>query len=169
MSLITRLIARMSEAIGGRNGLDGQEAAQEAAQEGAGSADERLAVAALLVHVARVDGTMSETERDALARLLATRFGVTASGAALLIARADTLDREVDDVAELIEMMGHGVDEQDRRRLLAMASEVAAADGAVGEFETDLVWRLGRLLGIEQPDIHGSGSDGVRGGAVRPA
>lgn len=81
-----------------------------------------------------------------------------------LVERADGLDREVDDLSALIEGLGHGLDEQERRRLLAMAHEVAAADGAAGEFEADLVWRLGRLLGCDDGTI-----DAVRGAAARAA
>lgn len=140
MSILTRLFARVRDVVGPAGATDVVP-------------DERLAVAALLVHVARVDGRVSETERQALRRLVATRFGLTADAAERLVERADDMDREVDDVAALIEMMGHGLDGQERRRSLAMAYDVAGADGDVGEFEADLVWRLGRLLGFDDAEI----------------
>lgn len=122
---------------------------------------DRLAAAALLVHVARVDGQLDGPERVALVVLLADGFGLRDEAAAALVARADGLDREVDDVATLIEMLGHESDAEDRKRLLAMAYGVAAADGEVGEFEDDLIWRMGHLLGFDDAAI-----DAVRADAL---
>lgn len=143
MSLISRLKDLLGDAVGpAHDGAAGFE-----------PGDEKLAVAALLVHVARVDGRIDEAERAALTRLIGERFGLDADLARRLVARGDNLDREVDDVASLIEMTGYRVDERERERLLAMAYAVAAADGGVGEFEEDLVWRLGRLLGFDEGRI----------------
>ena len=132
-----------------------------------GVSDERLAAAALLVHVARVDGIVAETERQALFGFLTARFGVSDRAAEALLARAGRLDREVDDVAGLIELMGHGLDEQDRARLLASAYRIAAADGSVLEFEDDLVWRVGHLLGFDDAAIGAIRSDAIGEAAVR--
>ena len=43
-------------------------------------------------------------------------------------------------------MMGHADAGADHAKLLSMAYRVASADGVVGEFEDDLIWRMGRLL-----------------------
>jgi uncharacterized tellurite resistance protein B-like protein len=34
-----------------------------------------------------------------------------------------------------------------------MAYRIAAADGAIHEFEDDLIWRTGRLLGFSDSDL----------------
>ena len=39
--------------------------------------------------------------------------------------------------------------ERDLPALLAMAYRVAAVDGVVHEVEADLIWRIGRLLGLD--------------------
>lgn len=124
--------------------------------------DERLAAAALLVHVARVDGRVSPKEEAAVARIVREAFGLDEAAAGRLIRRADNLDREVDDVASLIDMLGHGSDESERRRLLVMAYRVAAADGTLQEFEEDLVWRVGHLLGFGEAAI-GNARDAALG------
>ena len=114
--------------------------------------DESLAVAALLVHVARIDGVVEPGEERGMRALLRGRFGLTPAAADDLVARAEQVDREIGDIAELVERMGHaGLEE--RRRVLAMAYAIAAADGAIGEFEDDLVWRLGRLFGFSEAEI----------------
>jgi uncharacterized tellurite resistance protein B-like protein len=119
-----------------------------------GAVDEQhLAAAALLVHVARVDGTLAAVERDRLARLLTHRFAPTEAGAKALIERAIDFDDATRDVAELVEMIGRDVPEEERRALLGLAWAVAAADGQVHEFEDDLVWRVGQLLGFDDAAI----------------
>jgi uncharacterized tellurite resistance protein B-like protein len=115
-----------------------------------------LAAVALLVHVARVDGTLAAVERERLARLLVGRFAATAEEAEALIARATDVDDATRDVADLVAMVGRDVSETERRSLLGMAWAVAAADGRVHEFEDDLVWRLGQLLGFDETAIAGA-------------
>lgn len=157
MSLVTRLIDLVSDQVRGTDEIripgDGEGLS--------GAAEERLAAAALLVHVARVDGEIQAAERDQLMRVLGSRFGLPESAARRLLERADDLDRAVDDVASLIDMMGHGLDDASKRDLLATAYRVAAADGPLLEFEGDLLWRLGRLFGFAEDAI-----DAIRDGAV---
>lgn len=149
MSLVSRLLAFLA---GGSAPED----------EDAIDLDERLAGAALLVHVARVDGRVAEAERLRLAELFRGRFGLDADAAERLIARAERVDRATDDVATLIDVIGRDAPEAERRRLLGMAYAVAAADGTVAEFEEDLVWRLGHLLGFDADAINAIRAEAVR-------
>jgi uncharacterized tellurite resistance protein B-like protein len=155
MSLVTRLI----ELVGGSLGAP--------TPDPDGLESEPLAAAALLVHVARVDGSFAEAERDRLTLLLQSRFGLSESLAERLVVRADGLDREVDDVATLVEMMGRSVDREERLRVLGMAYQVAGAHGEIEEFEDDLVWRVGHLLGFTDPEIEAIRADAVP--ASKPA
>jgi uncharacterized tellurite resistance protein B-like protein len=140
MSLVTRLIDLVAGAI-------------EPKDNPAAEADRNMAVAALLVHVARVDGLLADAERLRVLDLLQGRLGLSAERASWLFERGNRLDREVDDVAALIDMMGHGVPLDERRRLVGMAYAVAGADGRIEEFEDDLVWRMAGLLGFKDADI----------------
>jgi uncharacterized tellurite resistance protein B-like protein len=115
--------------------------------------DTRLPIAALLVHVARADGRYDDAERARLIQLLTERFGWDRRAAERLAGLGDDLDRGVDDIATLIDMTGHSLDQTARASLIATAYEVAAADGRIGEFEDDLVWRLGHLLGFPDEEI----------------
>lgn len=141
MPLISRLLARLTEAVGLR-------------EEGSPpERDEELAVAALLVHVARVDGALAGAERDRLLRLLRERFTLSPARAESLIERAKTLDDATADVADLVEAVAAGTNPGERRRILRMAYAVAVADGRLHEFEDDLVWRVGHLLGCAESEI----------------
>ncbi len=108
-------------------------------------------MAALLVHAARADGEMQVAERDQLVQVLGSRFGL--GEARRLLDRDDDLDRTVDGIAALIDMMGHSLDGASKRDLLASADRVAAADGPLLDFGDDLLWRLGRLFGFAEDAI----------------
>ena len=142
MSLLSRLFDALTTALGSPDRPDADDLAPA----------EHLAAAALLVHVARVDGTFAAPERERLLVLLESRFQLTRTQAERLMQRAGRVDHESADIAGPLEMM-RGADVVERRRLLAMAYAVAAADGEMREFEDDLVWRLGRMLGLEEDEI----------------
>jgi uncharacterized tellurite resistance protein B-like protein len=149
MSVISRLVAFLAESLGpDRQGRDGDEDPGPQRE-----AEDRLAAAALLVHVARVDGSLDETENARLARLFRAGFDLSDEEAERLVARATAYDDETSNVASLVEIVARDADAAERRHLLAMAYSVAAADGSVHEFEDDLVWRVGRLLGFDDDEI----------------
>ncbi len=110
---------------------------------------ERLAVAALLLHVARIDGTVAGAERQRLEAILADRVGRDADAVAHLVEAGGELDYESGDIGPLVEMLGHDSGPDERRRILELAWQVAASDGRVHEFEDGLLWRLGRALGLD--------------------
>lgn len=142
MTLIDRLRSYAAQAFGMTS--DGM------ADEGT---DEALAAIALLVHVARADGSLAPAEAERLSRLVQGRYAGTRAQADALIARAAAFDAETRDMADLVEMMGHGADHAERLRLVSMAWSMATADGAIHEFEEALVWRLGALLGFAEDEI----------------
>ena len=142
MTLIDRLKSYAAEAFG-------------IAPSGAADAadGEALAAIALLVHVARADGTLAPAEAERLAGLVEGRYAESRIEADALIARATAFDAETRDMADLVERMGHDTGHDERLRLVAMAWSVATADGSVHEFEEALVWRLGALLGFTEDEI----------------
>ncbi|WP_267354351.1 MULTISPECIES: TerB family tellurite resistance protein [unclassified Methylobacterium] len=139
MSLIARLRAYAAEALG--------VGAHEAVD------DTHLAATALLVHVARVDGILADSESERLSRLVQGHYADGPDAARALIERAAAMDAETRDVVSLVEMIPHEANKAERQELLAMAWSVAAADGRVDEFEEALVERLGRLLGFDDGAI----------------
>jgi uncharacterized tellurite resistance protein B-like protein len=131
--------------------------------------DQRLAIAALLLHVARADGRLRDPDRARLAALFQFWFRLSPDEAKRLVARGDVVDRETHSVATLVEMIGHDVAEGERRELLAMAYTVAAVDGGVQEFEDDLVWRVGQLLGLDDQGIIAVRDETLGGSALSHA
>ena len=154
MALFARLISYASAAFG----------AGRPAQEPTGSAadDEHLAATALLVHVARADGVLDPAESERLTRLVRSRYAATEGEANELIARAAAFDAETRDMSSLVELIGREGGTEERERILTMAWSVAGADGEVHEFEEALVWRLGKLLGFDEPAIAAARDRGFR-------
>ena len=59
--------------------------------------DARLALTALLVRVARSDGSFDDSERDRIDRIIATRYGLSPFEAARLRGEAEGLEAEAPD------------------------------------------------------------------------
>jgi uncharacterized tellurite resistance protein B-like protein len=118
---------------------------------GLANQDLRLATAALLVHAAAIDGTMSDTERDRLRSLL-RRFQLDDAAAGELIDRAAVADEKAVDLYHFTRLLNGSLDEGERLRLIEMMWAVAYADGTASEFEDNLIWRVADLLGVSSTE-----------------
>ena len=152
MALLQRLLSYASSAFG-------LPAAAEPLPDGS---EEYLAATALLVHVARADGVLDPAESERLVRLVRRRYAGSDAEAESLIERAAAFEAQTRDMASLVELVRDDGDPEQRGRLLAMAWSVAGADGDLHEFEEALVWRLGKLLGFDEPAIAAARDRGFR-------
>lgn len=118
------------------------------AQEHFGDSDYRVAAAALLVHVATLDGDLSAGERDKLRAILQARFSLDDALTDELIAAAEAADRDAVDFYHFTSSLMRVLDEAGRERIVAMMWEMALIDGRVTEFEDNVLWRVADLLGI---------------------
>jgi uncharacterized tellurite resistance protein B-like protein len=116
-----------------------------------GAGDYRLATAALLVHVSTLDGTLSDAERKHLAALLMRRFDLDAGLAGELVDAALAADREAVDFYRFTNILMRTLDDAGRQRIIEMMWEMALADGAVNEFEDNVIWRVADLLAVSGP------------------
>jgi uncharacterized tellurite resistance protein B-like protein len=114
--------------------------------------DYRLAAAALLVHAATIDGDMSDVERARLRAVVARRFGLDAATTDELVSEATAAEHEAIDLYHFTSVINRTLDDDGRRRVVEMMWEMAYADGHVGEFESNLLWRAADLLGISSRD-----------------
>ena len=114
--------------------------------------DYRLAAVALLIHVASADGTMDGNERRRIADMIKTRFGLDAAAAAELLSAAEQSDREAVDFFHFTSVLKRSLDDEGRHKIIAMLWDVAFADGAVHEFEDNIVSRIAELLGVSPRD-----------------
>ena len=114
--------------------------------------DYRLAAAALLVHAAAIDGSISEVEREKLHAVIKRRFDLDEATTDELLAEATEAEHEAIDLYHFTSLLNRSLDEDGRRRVVEMMWEIAYADGRVGEFENNLIWRAADLLGISSRD-----------------
>jgi len=114
--------------------------------------DYQLAAAALLVHLAAIDGEFGEGEKTRLQTIVETRFGLDSSEARDLIENAWESEREAVDLYRFTSVLKRKLDEDGRRQLVGMLWDMACADGAIHEFEENVVWRVAELLGVPTRD-----------------
>jgi uncharacterized tellurite resistance protein B-like protein len=112
--------------------------------------DVRLAAAALLVHVAGIDGDIDDAERDKLHAVLKQHFNLDDATTDQLVAQATAAEQQSVDLFRFTSRLTRSLDELTRARIVEMMWQIVFADGAKTEFEDNLVWRASDLLGISQ-------------------
>lgn len=113
-----------------------------------GPDDLRVAAAALMVHVATLDGDLTPVEREKLHNLLMVRFKLDDKATEELIEAAVAADHEAVDFYHFTSLLMRMLDEEQRSRIIAMMWEMAFVDGNISEFEDNVMWRVADLLGV---------------------
>lgn len=113
--------------------------------------DSRLALAALLVRIARADGNYSQAEVARIDRVLAHRQGLTPSDAQALRSQAEALEAEAPDTVRFTRALKDAVAVEDRDSLMQALWAVALADGR-DDNEDQLLRLVSSLLGISDQD-----------------
>jgi len=115
-------------------------------------ADARLALAALLVRAARVNGDYAAIQIACIDHALGRRYGLTASEAARLRAEAETLESEAPDTVRFTRAIKAATDWEDRAAELEMLWEVILADGRRDHEEAGFMRLVADLLGFNDRD-----------------
>jgi len=116
------------------------------------AADYQLAAAALLVHIASIDGEFDDREKKRIEQLIEARFGLKGDEAHELIEAAKESERDAVDLYRFTSVLKRRLDEDGRRQIIGMLWDMAHADGEVHEFEENVVWRVAELLGVSTRD-----------------
>jgi uncharacterized tellurite resistance protein B-like protein len=114
--------------------------------------DAQLALAALLVRVARADGHYAGPEVARIDAVLRSRFGLGPFDAASLRGRAETLEEEAPDTVRFTRAVKEHVAYEDRLGVIEALWEVALADGRRDDDEDGLLRLLAPLLGVGDVD-----------------
>jgi uncharacterized tellurite resistance protein B-like protein len=110
--------------------------------------DAELALAALLVRIARTDGLYSAEEVERIDRVLAHRHGLDPFAAAKLRTEAEELEREAPDTVRFTRALKDAVALEDRAELMTALWSVALADGMREAHEDRLMRLVANLLGV---------------------
>jgi uncharacterized tellurite resistance protein B-like protein len=110
--------------------------------------DYRVAAAALLVHTAVIDGKMDKAEQARLHAVIRQRFNLDDEAADALIAEATEAEQRSIDLYHFTSRLNRALDDKGRARVVEMMWQIVFADGAVTEFEDNLIWRAADLLHV---------------------
>lgn len=114
--------------------------------------DQRLAVAALLVHMIAVDGDVTDGEKAHLSEVLRSHYDLSEEETKTLLAAARERDEEAVDLYGFTSLLKRQMDADDRRMVVEMMWDIAFADGQLHEFEDNTIWRVAELLGVSSQD-----------------
>ncbi|MEO5805292.1 TerB family tellurite resistance protein [Devosia sp.] len=115
------------------------------------SQDPKLAVAALLVHLAAVDGQIKEEERRAVRAVLQDQYGLGEAAVEALIKQATASDADSVDLYRFTSALS-GLESQERIDIIRMMWLVVFADKKNHELEDNMVWRIAELIGVSARD-----------------
>jgi len=114
--------------------------------------DARLALAALLVRIARSDHDYAQAEIERIDRILAARYDLTPFEAAKLRGEAERLEAEAPDTVRFTREIKDAVAYEERAAVVEALWDVVLADGIRDHEEDGLLRLVANLLGINDRD-----------------
>ena len=114
--------------------------------------DARLALTALLVRIARIDGDYAAEERDRIDRIAAERYGLSPFEVTKLRGDAEVLESEAPDTVRFTRAIKDAVPYEERAAVIEALWSVVLADGERDSYENALMRMVAPLLGISDKD-----------------
>jgi uncharacterized tellurite resistance protein B-like protein len=114
--------------------------------------DAELALAALLVRLARADDHYDEAEKIRIDRVLAHRRGLDMAQATALRHEAEEVEAEAPDTVRFTRALKDMIAYEDRTGIIEALWEVALADGTRSAAEDALIRLAANLLGVNDRD-----------------
>ncbi len=114
--------------------------------------ESRVALAALLVRLARADGVYAPGEAAEIDRVLGQRFALSPFAAAALRVEGEALEADAADTVQFTRALKDAVALEDRASLLQTLWSVVLADGARAAEEEAVMRVVASLLGLTDRD-----------------
>ena len=114
--------------------------------------DARLALTALLVRVAKTDGSYDADEKARIDAITAHRYGLDPGNVAALRADAEQLETEAPDTVRFTRAIKDAVDYDNRLGVIEALWQVALADGVRSDEEDAVLRLVANLLGVSDRD-----------------
>jgi uncharacterized tellurite resistance protein B-like protein len=112
-------------------------------------ADERTALAAILVEAANADGAYDAEESERIARVLAARYDLSPTAAVALRAEGEAAQAAAADLVRFTRAVKDAIAHEDRVGVIEAVWEVIYADGVREMHESALIRKLCGLLHID--------------------
>lgn len=116
------------------------------------AADQRIAVAALLVIAAKADQDYAEVERTQIDRVLADRYALDPEAAAKLREEGEAAEDAAVDIYRFTSLVKAGIPHEERGSVLEAMWRVVLADNQREQHEEALMRRVVDLLGLDARD-----------------
>lgn len=114
--------------------------------------DAEMAVAALMIRVARADDCYTDTERRRVEAILSRRGGNADDGAAERRAAAEMIEAEAPDTVGLTRTIKARVPLEERQQIVGALWDIALTDGARSPEEEAIIRLVSGLLGVPDRD-----------------
>ncbi|MEL7117552.1 MAG: TerB family tellurite resistance protein [Pseudomonadota bacterium] len=114
--------------------------------------DARIALAALLVRVARSDGDYAKEEMTRIDRILTTRYELSPFEATALRGRGEALENQAPDTVRFTRAIKDAVEYDHRLSVIEALWEVVLADGERDDEEDSILRMVARFLGVNDHD-----------------
>lgn len=114
--------------------------------------DARVALAAVLVRLARADEDYATAEVAQIDAILARRYGLSEAEAVAVRKEGEVLEAEAPDTVRFTRAIKDAVPYEDRESVVAAMWEIALADGERDHEEDALIRLVAPLLGVTDQD-----------------
>ena len=115
--------------------------------------DERVALTALLIKIAKSDYEYSSLEKSSIKIILKKRFSISELEVTDLITKAELLEDESSDSVRFTKVIKEFVPLEKRNEIIEIFWELVLADGIREDDENSLLRILGSLLGVNHRDV----------------
>ncbi|WP_296418978.1 TerB family tellurite resistance protein [Pseudooctadecabacter sp.] len=116
--------------------------------------DARVALGALLVRIARTDGTYDPDEKAQIDAVLMSRYGLSDTGAQALRTECEAAEAEAPDTVRFTRAIKDAVPYDDRMGVIEALWTVVMADGKRDKAEDALLRMVAPMLGVSDQDSH---------------
>ncbi|MGJ8612101.1 MAG: TerB family tellurite resistance protein [Octadecabacter sp.] len=116
--------------------------------------DARVALGALLVRLARADGSYDTGEIAQIDAILMERYGLVDFEAADLRGQCETAETEAPDTVRFTRAIKDAVPYEDREAVIEAMWTIALADGVRDKYEDAMLRMVAPLLGVSDQDSH---------------
>lgn len=109
--------------------------------------DANIAVAALLVHLAAIDGIVTDNEQETITIILEQQFNLQPDEVKHLLDEAANRGQQAVDFYEFTSSLSR-LEEEERINIVRLMWRVVFADGHNHELEDNMVWRIAELIHV---------------------
>lgn len=117
-------------------------------------ADARVALGALLVRIARADGTYDAAEIEQIDAVLQSRYGLDGTAAQALRSQCEVAEVEAPDTVRFTRAIKDAVAYEDREAVIQALWSVVLADGVRDKAEDAVLRMVAPMLGVSDQDSH---------------